>query len=294
MNEALDKYIYFMQNDMHKSQNTIISYKRDLTQFISYIAECGCTDFTSVTKTTVLTYLLKLQKAGRANSTISRALASLRSFYTYLNSAGFVHNDPTTSLETPHIEKKAPEILTAEEVEKLLGGPDVSEHKGVRDKAMLELLYATGIRVSELIGLDLEDIYLDMNVLRLRGSKKERFIPIGNKAVEALKMYIGSVRGKMMLDEGEKALFVNCSGVRMSRQGFWKVVKVYQKKAGIKTDITPHMLRHSFAAHLIENGADLKSVQEMMGHADISSTLIYSKIINPKIRDVYAKAHPRA
>ena len=294
MNTYVKEYTSFMTDIRHKSLNTVESYKRDVTQYISYLDGTGVTDISSTTKTTVLSYLLYLQKEGRASSTVSRTLASLRSYYLFMMQNGVVKSNPTSNLEAPHVEKKIPKILSGEEVELLLEQPKDCDNKGIRDKAMLELLYATGIRVSELINLDVSDVNVPMSFIRCNGGKKERIIPMGHQAKDALENYINNVRKYMVKDENETALFVNCSGARLSRQGFWKLIKYYQHIAGIETDITPHTLRHSFAAHLLENGADLHSIQEMMGHADISSTQVYSRMMNSKIKDVYAKAHPRA
>lgn len=294
MNTYVKEYTSFMTDIRHKSLNTVESYKRDVSQYISYLDGTGVTDISSTTKTTVLSYLLYLQKEGRASSTVSRTLASLRSYYLFMMQNGVVKSNPTSNLEAPHVEKKIPKILSGEEVELLLEQPKNCDNKGIRDKAMLELLYATGIRVSELINLDVSDVNVPMSFVRCKGGKKERIIPMGHQAKDALENYINNVRKYMVKDENETALFVNCSGARLSRQGFWKLIKYYQHIAGIETDITPHTLRHSFAAHLLENGADLHSIQEMMGHADISSTQVYSRMINSKIKDVYAKAHPRA
>lgn len=294
MNTYVKEYTSFMTDIRHKSLNTVESYKRDVTQYISYLDGTGVTDISSTTKTTVLSYLLYLQKEGRASSTVSRTLASLRSYYLFMMQNGVVKSNLTSNLEAPHVEKKIPKILSGEEVELLLEQPKNCDNKGIRDKAMLELLYATGIRVSELINLDVSDVNVPMSFVRCKGGKKERIIPMGHQAKDALENYINNVRKYMVKDENETALFVNCSGARLSRQGFWKLIKYYQHIAGIETDITPHTLRHSFAAHLLENGADLHSIQEMMGHADISSTQVYSRMMNSKIKDVYAKAHPRA
>ena len=294
MNTYVKEYTSFMTDIRHKSLNTVESYKRDVTQYISYLDGTGVTDISSTTKTTVLSYLLYLQKEGRASSTVSRTLASLRSYYLFMMQNGVVKSNPTSNLEAPHVQKKIPKILSGEEVELLLEQPKNCDNKGIRDKAMLELLYATGIRVSELINLDVSDVNVPMSFVRCKGGKKERIIPMGHQAKDALENYINNVRKYMVKDENETALFVNCSGARLSRQGFWKLIKYYQHIAGIETDITPHTLRHSFAAHLLENGADLHSIQEMMGHADISSTQVYSRMMNSKIKDVYAKAHPRA
>lgn len=294
MRAYIDEYASFMTNVRHKAENTIQSYKRDVNGYIAYLNESGVEDVCLATKTTVLSYLLFLQQKGRATSTVSRTLASLRSFYVFLIQNGDAHENPTSNLEAPHVEKKLPQILSAQEVDLLLSQPSLTDSKGLRDKAMLELLYATGIRVSELINLNVKDINFNMGFMMTKGNKKDRVVPIGNTALEALRNYIDKARGKMINTKDEEALFVNCSGMRLSRQGFWKIIKHYQQTAGIKTEITPHILRHSFAAHLIENGADLHSVQEMMGHADIASTQVYSRVINSHIKDVYSKAHPRA
>ena len=272
MHAYVDEYASFMTNVRHKAENTIESYTRDVNQYLTYLDESGVEDVSLATKKTILSYLLSLQQQGRATSTLSRTLASLRSFYVFLIQNGGAQSDPTSNLEAPHVEKKPPQVLTAAEVELLLAQPANSDNKGIRDKAMLELLYATGIRVSELINLNVTDINLVMNFIRTSNGKKERIVPMGHAAVEAITHYISHARAAMVKSEDEEALFVNCSGVRLSRQGFWKIIKHYQQTAGIETEITPHILRHSFAAHLIENGADLHSVQEMMGHADIAST----------------------
>ncbi|MDD6483904.1 MAG: site-specific tyrosine recombinase XerD [Clostridiales bacterium] len=289
----IDEYESFMTNVGHKASNTVESYKRDITHYITYLSTVG-TDVCEATKTNVLSYLLSLQKQGRATSTVSRTLASIRSYYVFMVKNGNAAFDPTLNLEAPHVEKKLPRILTSREVNMLMEQPKCSGAKGCRDKAMLELLYATGIRVSELISLNVSDVNIERSLLTTSNGKRERIIPIGHKAVKALVDYLERARCKLLKDKDEDALFLNCNGARMSRQGFWKVIKHYQQTSGIKTEITPHILRHSFAAHLIENGADLGSVQEMMGHADISSTQVYSKLMTSKIQDVYAKAHPRA
>lgn len=294
MHVYVEEYASFMKNVRRKSVNTVESYKRDINQYVTYLKRCGVTDISKSVKTNVLSYLLELKDIGKAASTVSRTLASLRSFYMFLIRNGVMENDPTANLEAPHVEKKPPMILSGSDVEKLLEQPADYDNKGVRDRAMLELLYASGIRVSELINLDIGDVNLFMGFIHCAGDKKDRVIPIGNKAIEALGKYIDKARPYMIRQNDEKALFVNCSGGRMSRQGFWKIVKHYQRSAGITADITPHTLRHSFAAHLLENGADLHSIQEMMGHADISSTQVYSNLINKRIKDVYLKAHPRA
>lgn len=294
MTGYIDGFVAFMMGKEHKSQNTILSYRRDVSQFIDYLTINGINDLKKTTKTTVLTYLLKLQKEGKASSTVSRTLASLRSFYGYVNETGEKFDNPTANLETPKVEKKLPSVLTTKEVELLLDQPDSEDIKGKRDRAMLELLYATGIRVSELINLEIGDVNTSLGFIKCIGAKKERVVPLGNMAKAAVTDYILHSRESMVGNSKEHALFVNCNGTKLSRQGFWKIIKQYQKQANISADITPHTLRHSFAAHLLENGADLKSIQEMLGHADISSTQVYSQLMNNKIKNVYQKAHPRA
>ena len=290
----VDEYTDFMANVKHKSLNTIQSYKRDVNHYIEYLNETGINDFDNVTSSNVTSYLTFLEKKGRSASTVSRALAAVRSFYIFMLQNGNIECDPTSKLETPHVERKLPTVLSSSEIEALLSQPNDTDNKGCRDKAMLELLYATGIRVSELISLSVDDINLELNFVKVSGEKKTRIVPFGNKAHKALKKYISQARLDMIKDENEKALFVNCNGSMLSRQGFWKILKQYQHDAKIFTDITPHVLRHSFAAHLLENGADIESIQEMMGHADKTSTQIYSRIVSSKLQDVYLKAHPRA
>ena len=239
-------------------------------------------------------YIKHLTAQGKSVSTVTRSIASLKSFYTYLLIEGCVASNPAKTITPVKAERKLPQILTNREVDLFLEQPECSDAKGYRDKAMLELLYATGIRVSELINLDLEHLNLSANIVRCESRGKERIIPLYPAAVRALSEYVEKIRPQMVESPDESALFVNINGRRMSRQGFWKIIKFYQDKAGIKKDITPHTLRHSFAAHLLENGADLRSIQEMLGHADISSTQIYTQVVGQKLKDVYAKAHPRA
>ena len=293
MVDYIDDFVCFMNTAKKKSDNTIQSYKRDVQKYISYLDNSGITDIQETTKTTVLTYLLSLQKQGRATSTVSRTLASLRSYYLFITQSGTAMSDPTQNLEAPRVEKKLPSVLSAEDVDKLLNQPSPKDAKGIRDKAMLELLYATGIRVSELIELKVNDVNIPAGFIKCTSAKKERYIPIGNLAKKSLVNYITNARTKLMHSE-EELLFVNCNGSKLSRQGFWKIIKQYGKAAGIDVDITPHTLRHSFAAHLLENGADLKSIQEMLGHSDISSTQVYAHLMKSKIKSVYEKAHPRA
>ena len=231
---------------------------------------------------------------GKSAASVTRFLASVKSFYSYMVAAGELKKNPAQGVAAAKVERKYPEILTAKEVELFLEQPRCVDAKGYRDHAMLELLYATGIRVSELISLDLKDLNLSAGFIRCASRGKERIIPLYHTAVKALQDYVRDIRPQLIADGGEQALFVNMNGERMSRQGFWKIIKYYQEKAGIEKDITPHTLRHSFAVHLLENGADLRSIQEMLGHADISSTQIYTHVVKHQLKDVYQKAHPRA
>ncbi len=294
MDVLIQKFTGFLEKEKGLSENTLLSYKRDIDQYITYIKDMNISDITKITKTTIISYLLHLQKKGRATSTISRSLASIRSFYQYLSRINLIDKDPTQNLESPKVEKRLPQILSTKEVELLLDQPRCVDLKGYRDKAMLELLYATGIRVTELINLNTNDINLDMGYIKCVKNDKERAIPIGNMAILSIKQYLKKSRDMMVHSPSEKSLFVNCNGRRLTRQGFWKIIKLYKNQANISKEITPHTLRHSFAAHLLENGADLKSIQEMLGHSDISSTQIYAQMTKNKIKDVYKKTHPRA
>lgn len=296
MEEVVVKYADYLRNLKGASENTILSYQRDLRNFVHFLHDSGIEKMQNVNRTNITAYLLRLQKSGRATSTISRNIASIRSFFHFLQKIGIIKEDPTVDLESPKIEKKLPEILSIEEVDLLLRQPNEKDLKGIRDKAMLEVLYATGIRVSELICLEESCVNLTLEYIKCidPSHSRERIIPLGASAVKALHTYLDKVRFAMIRDPNEKSLFVNCSGNPMTRQGFWKLIKVYSKKANIKKPITPHMLRHSFAAHMVANGADLQSVQEMLGHSDISTTQVYAQLNKNKLKEVYLKAHPRA
>lgn len=294
MEVQVENFINFLERDKRLSLNTLQSYRRDIEQYTTYLREINAANISATNKTTVIAYLLHLQKKGRATSTISRNLASIRSFYQFLHKNKIIDIDPTSELESPKVEKKLPQILSTQEVELLLDQPKCLDLKGIRDKAMLELLYATGIRVSELISLNLIDINLDLGFIKCNKGARERSIPIGSISVAAVNEYLLKSRNFLIQDANEEALFVNVNGKRLTRQGFWKIIKHYKNQANINKDITPHTLRHSFAAHLLENGADLRSIQEMLGHSDISSTQIYAQIAKNKIKEIYKKTHPRA
>ncbi len=294
MADYIAAYQAYLTQEKHASANTLSSYIRDLNQFRTWLLDSGVTDLRKVKKETINEYLLHMTQIGKSPATVTRSTASIKSFYAYLLQTGAIKANPAKSVAAMKVERKYPEILTNREVELFLEQPKCVDEKGFRDHAMLELLYATGIRVSELIGLNVEDVNLSAGFIRCTSRGKERIVPLYHTAVKALEDYVRDIRPRIIADEEEHALFVNMNGERMSRQGFWKIIKYYQEKAEIDKDITPHTLRHSFAVHLLENGADLRSIQEMLGHADISSTQIYTHVVKKQLKDVYNKAHPRA
>lgn len=289
----VESFLDFLQKDKKLSDNTLQSYNRDIKLYCNYLEENDL-DPVKTSEEDLTEYLKSLKENGKAVSTVSRNLASLRSFYQYLYRTKVVSEDPTVNLESPKIERKLPKVLTSEQVELLLEQPKCVDLKGYRDKAMLELVYATGIRVTELISLNINDVNIENGYIKCAGKTKERIIPIGTLAVNALKEYIDRSRNILLKDENDQALFVNVNGHRLTRQGFWKIIKQYKTQANIDIDITPHTLRHSFAVHLLENGAELRAIQEMLGHSDISSTQVYAQIGQNRIKDVYMKSHPRA
>ena len=292
--DDIARYGQYLSEERRSSKNTVSSYLRDVTQFSEYLngyQDCALHEATS---DMVQSYMNWMAGRGKSAASTTRFLASIKSFYSFMISEGRMSINPAKGVAATKVERKYPEILTGKEVELFLEQPQCIDAKGFRDHAMLELLYATGIRVSELISLDMTDLNLAVGVIRCESKGKERIIPLYQTAIKALQDYVRNIRPQLIADSGEKALFVNMNGERMSRQGFWKIIKHYQERAGIQKEITPHTLRHSFAAHLLENGADLRSIQEMLGHADISSTQIYTHVVKRQLKDVYQKAHPRA
>ena len=294
MLDLVRAYENYLTKVKQASANTIASYMRDIRQFADWLDVSASRDVSDAQQEHLAAYFTYLKQEGRSAATCSRNLASLKNFYAYMVSNGFVEVNPVTDIHIARGEQKLPQILTSREIELLLSQPLVTDPKGCRDKAMLEVMYATGIRVSELIALDISDVNMEMCVIKCAGAKKYRLIPLYPAALQALQAYLKDVRGIMIADPAEKALFVNISGQRMSRQGFWKILKSYQNAAHIEKEITPHTLRHSFAVHLLENGADLDSLQELLGHSDISSTQVYTQMVNQKLRAVYEKCHPKA
>lgn len=294
MQKSIEDFISYMGNVKNASLNTTQSYRRDLIKMKGFMEANGIYDVGKITVTNVNSYVLKLEKDGLSAATISRNIAAMKSFFHYLMMKKKIDYEPVEFLKAPPIEKKAPSVLSVEEVDRMLSHLSGNSPKAIRDRAMIELLYATGIRVSEMIALKVTDVNLNMDYIVCRsGTKRDRIVPFGSATKRALEVYLDGCRESMLKGKETDLLFVNCQGNALSRQGFWKIVKGYGSKAGINKDITPHTIRHSFAAHLVANGADLKSVQEMMGLSDISSAKIYADMSKKKIRNVYENAHPR-
>ena len=294
MLNLIDAYQNYLVKVKKASANTVASYMRDIRQFSDWLERTEQLNVADAQQLNISCYLEHLQEEGRSGATLSRNLASLKNFYAYLVSFGFVDQTPVVEIQIDRGEKKVPQILSSREIELLLAQPLTTDAKGIRDKAMLEVMYATGVRVTELLDLDVEDVNLEGGTIKCSSARKSRSIPLYPAALRALRVYLQDIRTGMISDPQERALFVNVSGTRMSRQGFWKILKHYQSTAHIEKEITPHTLRHSFAVHLLENGADLDSLQELMGHSDISSTQMYTQMVNRKLKSVYEKCHPKA
>ena len=293
MEKQIKLFLEFLENDKKLSTNTLQSYKRDIEQYQEYIDKNGL-NYLKVNSSDIENYFEVLKEMNKKTSTISRNLATIRAFYQFLLRTKKIKNDPTSGLHSPKVEKKAPSILSSQEVELLLEQPKNIDLKGIRDKAMLEFAYATGMRVTEIISLNISDVNLEQGYVVCNTGLKKRTIPLGTISLKALKDYIEKARPILIKDESITALFVNVNGKRLTRQGFWKIVKYYKEQAHITKDITLHVLRHSFATHLLQNGADLKAIQTMLGHSDISSTQVYMQFQNDDLKDIYKKAHPRA
>ena len=293
MERQLKYFFDFLENDKKLSENTLQSYKRDLKQFKRYIEACEV-NYNHVKEDDIKDYIRELQEDGKKPSSISRCIASIRSFYQFILKRKKIKADPTANIQSPKIEKRVPSVLTSKEVELLLNQPKDVDLKGIRDKAMLEFAYATGMRVTEIISLNIEDVNLEEGYVMCKADNKQRNITLGTMSLNALKEYVEQARDVLIKEEDEKALFVNINGGRLTRQGFWKIIKYYKEQAHITKEITPHVLRHSFATQLLQNGADLKAIQTMLGHSDISSTQIYMQFQDEGLKDIYRKAHPRA
>ena len=294
MLDLIGAYENYLTKVKQASGNTVASYMRDIRQFAGWLHDEEQMEVVEATQKNIRSFLEHLESEGRSAATRSRSLASLKNFYGYVVSSGFLTESPVVEVKVDRGEKKLPQILTSREIELLLAQPSSTDSKGIRDKAMLEVMYATGIRVSELISLDIDHVNLESGVIKCQSGKKSRTIPLYPEALRALTAYIREVRSFLTAVPAERALFVNISGARMSRQGFWKILKHYQTAARIDKEITPHTLRHSFAVHLLENGADLGSLQELMGHSDISSTQMYTQMVDQHLKQVYARCHPKA
>ena len=294
MLDLIGAYENYLTKVKQASGNTVASYMRDIRQFAGWLHEEEETEVVDAAQLHIQEFLSHLEEEGRSAATRSRALASLKNFYAYAVSTGFLTESPVREIRVDRGEKKLPQVLSSREVELLLAQPGSTDPKGIRDKAMLEVMYATGIRVSELIGLDIDHVNLEGGIIKCQSGKKSRTIPLYPEALRALTDYIREVRSVLLAEPTERALFVNIGGARMSRQGFWKILKHYQASARIEKEITPHTLRHSFAVHLLENGADLGSLQELMGHSDISSTQMYTQMVDQHLKQVYERCHPKA
>ena len=293
MEKQIKLFLDFLENDKKLSSNTLQSYKRDILQYQEYIEQNNL-NYLKTSSDDINEYFNHLKELNKKTSTISRNLATIRSFYQFLLRNKKVKKDPTIGIQSPKVEKKAPSILTAKEVELLLDQPKDIDLKGIRDKAMLEFAYATGMRVTEIISLNISDVNSKESYVTCNTGFKKRTIPLGSISMKALNEYIEKSRPILIKDENTEALFVNVNGKRLTRQGFWKIVKFYKEQAHIAKDITPHVLRHSFATHLLQNGAEIKAVQSMLGHSDISSTQVYMQFQKDSLKEIYNKAHPRA
>ena len=294
MRGEVDRFEQYLREVKQASENTVQSYRRDLMQMITYLEEKEIREAAKVTKTSLHGYILHMEEQGKAATTISRMMAAIKAFFNYECMQARIRRNPAESLHAPKVEKKAPVILSVDQVSALLAQPSGQTPKEIRDKAMLALLYATGIRVSELIGIQMEDINMNIGFLVCRDGERERTIPFGRSAKAALEEYLEHARNELLRGKGSDYFFVNCTGGAMSRQGFWKIIKYYGDRAGIEEDITPHTLRHSFAAHLLSNGADMRAVQTMMGHSDLASTQMYTAYaMDNAVREAYQGAHPR-
>ena len=276
MRGEVDRFEQYLREVKQASENTVQSYRRDLMQMITYLEEKEIREAAKVTKTSLHGYILHMEEQGKAATTISRMMAAMKAFFNYECMQACIRRNPAESLHAPKVEKKAPVVLSVDQVSALLAQPSGQTPKEIRDKAMLALLYATGIRVSELIGIQMEDINMNIGFLVCRDGERERTIPFGRSAKAALEEYLEHARNELLRGKGSDYFFVNCTGGAMSRQGFWKIIKYYGEKAGIEEDITPHTLRHSFAAHLIARGADMRAVQTILGHSDMATTQMYA------------------
>ncbi|HHY69813.1 MAG TPA: site-specific tyrosine recombinase XerD [Bacillota bacterium] len=295
MDDVIERFLNYLEHEKGLSANTLASYGIDLKDYREFLSEYSSETIETANSATIVAYLMFLRRQGRATSTVARRLAAIKGFYQFLLREGCIVKDPSENLSAPSLERRLPKVMSLAEIERLLAQPDPSTPLGLRDKAMLEVLYATGLRVTELVDLNMNDVDLLEGFVRCMGKgSKERVVPMGEIAVLSLKAYLEQGRSELVTDLEEQALFVNQEGARMSRQSVWKLVKKYARQAEIRKEVTPHTIRHSFATHLLEHGADIRAVQEMLGHADISTTQIYIHVTKDRLKEVYAKSHPRA
>ena len=295
MKEELNDYLHYLTIERGLSLNTRKSYERDLAQYLHFLEEKKITAWQDVDRFIVISYLEKMHDEKKAPATVTRMITSLRRFHQFLRQERITDHDPMQHIDTPKKAQKLPSTLSLKEVERLIEAPDTTKNLGIRDRAILEVMYATGMRVSELIGLKLSDLHLSLGLVQTIGKgDKERIIPLGDYAIQWLERYLDEVRPLLVKDANEVQVFVNNHGSGLSRQGIWKNLKQLVRDAGITKEVTPHTLRHSFATHLLENGADLRTVQELLGHADISTTQIYTHITKKRMTDVYKQHFPRA
>ncbi len=296
MDELLKEFTEYLKNEKDMAKNSLEAYHRDIINFLDFLEQKNIKEIRDITNTDIISYVMKLKGEGKSGATVNRRISAIRTFFTFAYTRGIIRTNPALNIKSPQIEKKRPDYLTIDEIDKLLGLPDTSTIKGKRDKAIFEILYGTGIRVSELVEMNVEDVNMRMGFCAFTGQYgKARIIPLGRPAKAAMEEYIRESREKLTKSKAEEvALFVNYTGERITRQGLWKLLKFYADKANLEIVLTPQILRHSFAAHMIQNGADLKSLQELMGHQDISTTQIYLDTTKNRIKEVYDRAHPRA
>ncbi|SHH30907.1 tyrosine recombinase XerD subunit [Thermosyntropha lipolytica DSM 11003] len=296
MEKYRELFMAYLTYERGLSPNSVAAYNRDLEKFYAFLQEKGMNNkIEDIGRDDILEFLAWQLNHGMAHTSVARSLSCLKSFYKFLQMEGYIEKNPVLNLETPKVKRKLPAVLSVEEIEKIMQQPNVLTPLGIRDRAMLELMYGTGVRVSELLSLKLDDINLTAGFLRCLGKgSKERIVPVNKTALDWVQRYLARARNFLIKNHLEKSLFVNANGRRMSRQGFFKILARYAEQAGIKKEVTPHTLRHSFATHLLENGADLRVVQELLGHADISTTQIYTHLTTSRLREIYNRCHPRA
>ena len=295
LQDSVIEYLNYLKVERGLTENTLISYRQELKQFNYYLTKHKIINFSQVDRFVIMDYLKSIQQSGKSENSIIHSVSTLRKFFLFLKQENIIQNNPMLKIDTPKKAQHLPQVLSIDEVDRLLAVPDIKTDLGIRDRALLETMYATGLRVSELVNLTGDNLHLDMGFIQTLGKgNKERIIPIGDVAIDWLNIYLKQVRNKLVKDSNEKHVFVNTHGRQLTRQGVWKNLKQQVRAAGINKNVTPHTLRHSFATHLLENGADLRIVQELLGHADVSTTQIYTHISKKRLQDIYNKAHPRA